>query len=89
MAKSAAKKAAATRVKAVAPMVQAAIEAAAQAAEDEPTSTYIVLHPVSHDNDYYKRGEHIDLTDERSEDLLALKVITPYVAPAEASEETK
>lgn len=85
MAKSAAKKAAATRVKAVAPMVQAAIEAAAQAADDEPTSNYIVLHPVSHDNDDYKRGEHIDLTDEHAQALLALKVI----APAPAVEETK
>lgn len=82
MEKSAAKKAAATRVEAVAPMVQAAIEAAAQAAQDEPTSAYVVLHPISHDNDYYKRGERIDLTDEQSEPLLALKVIAP-VAPAE------
>jgi hypothetical protein len=52
-------------------------------------ATYTVLHPINHDNEPYKRGEQIDLTDSQAERLLALKVIIPYVAPAEVPEETK
>jgi hypothetical protein len=87
MPKNQARNAAAKRAKAVAPVVQAAIEAAVQAAPEEPTATYIVLHPVSHDNEPYKRGEQIDLTDDQAEALLALNVIAAYTEPS--SEEAK
>jgi hypothetical protein len=46
-------------------------------------ATYTVLHPIHHDNEPYKRGEKIDLTESQAKPLLALKVIAPYVAPTE------
>jgi hypothetical protein len=57
--------------------------------DDGVPATYTVLHPVSHDNEPYKRGEQIDLTPSQAQPLLALKVIALYVAPAPAPEEAK
>jgi hypothetical protein len=82
---NAAKKSAARKTaQALAPVVAAALSQATQAVEDEVTASYIVLHPVSHDNDSYTRGETIDLTEEHAQPLLALGVIE--AAPAEVQE---
>jgi hypothetical protein len=84
--KNANSKAQAAAKAAVAAIAPAAVEAAVKAAADdqEPETTYIVVHPVSHDNEHYKRGEEIDLTDTQAEALLALGVIKPKAAEEEA-----
>jgi hypothetical protein len=79
--------AAVAAVAAVAAIAPAAVEAAVKAAaeDQEPTETYLVVHPVSHDNVHYKRESEIELAEDEARPLLDLGV----VKPKPAAEETK
>jgi len=43
--------------------------------DESAPAAYIVLHPVHHDGDLYKRKDTIELTDSQAQPLLALGVI--------------
>lgn len=44
---------------------------------DAPTSAYVVLSPLEHDQEPYAVGDPIELTDDQAKPLADVKAIAP------------